>query len=48
MGVAITVLLLGHGAVSHAAFSPLYIGHVALALVTALLCLAVDTRPGKG
>lgn len=48
MGVAITVLLLGHGAVNHAAFSPLYGGHVALALVTALLCLAVDTRPGKG
>ncbi|MDX3986692.1 MAG: MFS transporter [Achromobacter sp.] len=48
MGVAITVLLLGHGAVNHAAFSPLYVGHVALALVTALLCLAVDTRPGKG
>ena len=47
MGVAITVLMLGHGAVSHAAFSPLYVGHVALALVTALLCLAVDTRPGK-
>ncbi|MGV2907002.1 MFS transporter [Achromobacter sp. AGC25] len=45
MGVAITVLMLGHGAVSHADFSPLYVGHVALALLTALLCLAVDTRP---
>jgi len=48
MGVAITVLLLGQGAVSHADFLPLYMGHVGLALLTALLCLAVDTRPGKG
>ncbi|MNV29254.1 Multidrug export protein EmrB [compost metagenome] len=45
LGVAITVLLLGHGAVSHADFSPLYLGHVGLALLTAVLCLAVDTRP---
>ncbi|WP_240669495.1 MFS transporter [Achromobacter spanius] len=47
MGVAITVLLLGQGAVSHADFSPLYMGHVGLALLTALLCLAVDTRPDQ-
>ncbi len=45
LGVAVTVLLLGHGAASHADFSPIYAGHVGLALLTALLCLAVDTRP---
>ena len=45
LGVAVTVLLLGHGAASHADFSPIYLGHVGLALLTALLCLAVDTRP---
>lgn len=45
LGVALTVLLLGKGALSHADFDPLYIGHVGLALLTGLLCLAVDTRP---
>lgn len=47
LGVAITVLMLGHGEASHAAFSPLYMAHVGLALLTAVLCLAVDTRPNK-
>jgi EmrB/QacA subfamily drug resistance transporter len=45
LGVAVTVLLLGQGAASHDAFSPIYAGHVGLALLTAVLCLAVDTRP---
>jgi MFS family permease len=45
MGVAITVLLLGHGGLTHASFVPLYACHVALALLTALLCLPVNTRP---
>ncbi|AUT47686.1 MFS transporter [Achromobacter sp. AONIH1] len=45
LGVAITVLLLGKGALSHADFDPLYMAHVGLALLTGLLCLAVDTRP---
>ncbi|MNC83592.1 hypothetical protein D3C75_1376390 [compost metagenome] len=45
LGVAITVLLLGHGVASHADFSPIYGAHVGLALLTALLCLPVDTRP---
>ena len=43
LGVAITVLL--GGALSHADFDPLYMAHVGLALLTGLLCLAVDTRP---
>lgn len=45
LGVAFTVLLLGRSATSHADFSLLYMGHIGLALLTALLCLAVDTRP---
>ena len=47
MGVAITVLLLGHAGLTHASFVPLYLCHVGLALVTALLCLPVNTRPAK-
>ena len=45
MGVAITVLLLGHGGLTHTSFTPLYGIHVTLALLTALLCLPVNTRP---
>jgi EmrB/QacA subfamily drug resistance transporter len=45
MGVAITVLLLGHAGLTHASFMPLYACHAGLALLTALLCLPVNTRP---
>ncbi len=45
MGVAITVLLIGHAGLTHASFVPLYVGHTILALITAALCLPVDTRP---
>jgi EmrB/QacA subfamily drug resistance transporter len=45
LGVAVTVLLLGHGTLQRSDFSWLYAGHVALALLTALLCLPVNTRP---
>ncbi|MEP6876267.1 MAG: DHA2 family efflux MFS transporter permease subunit [Burkholderiales bacterium] len=45
MGVAITVLLIGHAGLTHADFMPLYACHVVLALLTALLCLPVNTRP---
>ena len=45
MGVAITVLLLGHAGLTHGSFVPVYVCHVALALLTALLCLPVNTRP---
>jgi EmrB/QacA subfamily drug resistance transporter len=45
LGVAITVLLLGHAGLTHASFVPLYACHVALALLTAVLCLPVNTRP---
>ncbi|WP_114973971.1 DHA2 family efflux MFS transporter permease subunit [Rhodoferax ferrireducens] len=47
MGVAITVLLLGHAGLTHESFVPLYVCHVALALLTALLCLPVNTKPSS-
>jgi EmrB/QacA subfamily drug resistance transporter len=45
IGIAITVLLLGHGVVQRADFTPVYALHIGLALLTAVLCLFVDTRP---
>lgn len=45
LGVAITVALLGHGTLARTDFDLLYGVHAALALLTALLCLPVDTRP---
>ena len=46
IGVALTILLLGHGALVRADFTPVYAVHVTLAVITALLCLPVNTRPG--
>ena len=45
LGVAITVLLLGHAGLQRGDFTLLYGLHVGLALLTAVLCLPVDTRP---
>ncbi|GAP38347.1 MFS transporter [Piscinibacter sakaiensis] len=45
MGVALTVALLGDAALGRADFDALYLLHGALALLTALLCFPVDTRP---
>lgn len=45
MGVAVTVLLLGQSDLTHATFVPLYVCHITLALLTASLCLPVNTRP---
>lgn len=45
MGVAITVLVLGHAGVQRSDFTLLYALHVTLALVTAAFCLPVNTRP---
>ena len=45
LGVAITVLVLGHAGVVRGDFTLLYGLHVALALATAAFCLAVNTRP---
>jgi EmrB/QacA subfamily drug resistance transporter len=47
IGVAITVLLLGHGAIARNSFDSVYGLHVALALVTAVICLFVNTRPAR-
>lgn len=45
LGVALTVLMLGHEHLSRADFLPLYASHITLALLTGVLCLRVDTRP---
>ena len=45
IGVAITVLLLGHGTLQRSDFNAVYALHVGLALLTALLCAFVNTRP---
>lgn len=43
MGVALTVLLLGRVGLSRADFDPVYLCHMCLALLTAALCLPVNT-----
>ena len=45
LGVAVTVLLIDHEGVQRGNFAVLYSLHVGLALLTAALCLPVDTRP---
>jgi len=45
IGVAITVLLLGHGVVQRSDFNSIYQLHVGLALLTGLFCTVVRTRP---
>ena len=46
LGVALTVALLGHAALQRTDFNALYALHGALALLTGLLCLPVNTKPG--
>ncbi len=45
LGVAITIVLIGHANLERADFTPFYALHVGLAVITGLLCLAVNTRP---
>lgn len=45
LGVALTVALLGHATLQRADFDVVYLLHAALALLTGLLCLPVDTKP---
>ena len=45
IGVAVIVLLLGHGAVQRSDFDAVYALHIVLALLTAALCAMVNTRP---
>ncbi len=47
IGVATTVLLLGHGAVGRGTFDSVYGLHIALALATAAICVFVNTRPAQ-
>ncbi|MCF1444810.1 MFS transporter [Ralstonia pseudosolanacearum] len=45
VGVALTVLLLGGASLQRADFNALYLCHMSLALLTAALCLPVNTLP---
>jgi EmrB/QacA subfamily drug resistance transporter len=45
LGVALTVALLAHPGLQRADFDALYLLHATLALLTGLLCLAVNTKP---
>ena len=45
LGVAATVALVGHAAPQLIDFQHMYAAHIGLSLLTALLCLFVDTRP---
>lgn len=47
LGVAATVALVGHASPQVADFRGLYLTHVALALLTAILCLRIDTAPRR-
>jgi EmrB/QacA subfamily drug resistance transporter len=47
LGVALTVALVGHATLSQSDFRTLYFCEIALALVTAVLCAPVDTRPRR-
>jgi EmrB/QacA subfamily drug resistance transporter len=47
IGVAITVLMLGHGTVQRGTFDAVYAIHVVLALITAVICMFVNTRPAR-
>lgn len=47
LGVAATVAFVGHASPQIADFRSLYLTHVALALVTAILCLRIDTAPPR-
>jgi EmrB/QacA subfamily drug resistance transporter len=45
LGVAVTVVFIGHDGLAKGDFSPLYGLHIGLALMTGLLCLVVNTQP---
>jgi EmrB/QacA subfamily drug resistance transporter len=47
LGVAATVAFVGHAGPQIADFRSLYLTHVALALITAMLCLRIDTAPPR-
>lgn len=47
LGVAATVAFVGHTDPGIADFQSLYAAHIGLALLTAILCLQIDTAPSK-
>jgi EmrB/QacA subfamily drug resistance transporter len=47
LGVAATVAFVGHTGPQIADFRSLYLTHIALALITAILCLRIDTAPSR-
>ena len=47
IGVAIAVLLLGHAGIRRADFDAVYGLHVGLALLTAVFCMFVRTKPAR-
>jgi EmrB/QacA subfamily drug resistance transporter len=47
MGVALIVLLLGGADLNRANFDAVYLCHMSLALLTAVLCIPVNTKPTK-
>ncbi|MDI1309663.1 MAG: DHA2 family efflux MFS transporter permease subunit [Methylotenera sp.] len=47
IGVSITVLLLTKSSLQIADFKPIYSIHIVLALITALLCIPINTHPHK-
>jgi EmrB/QacA subfamily drug resistance transporter len=47
LGVAATVAFVGRASPQIADFRSLYLTHVTLALITAILCLRIDTAPSK-
>ena len=47
LGVALTVALVGNAALQQSDFRTLYACQIALAVVTAVLCIPVDTRPRR-
>ena len=47
LGVALTIVLVGQAAPTLRDFHSVYLCHIVLALLTAALCLHVETRPHR-
>ena len=45
IGVSITVLLLAKSPLQISDFKPMYLTHIVLALMTAMLCIPINTHP---
>ncbi|TFW09502.1 DHA2 family efflux MFS transporter permease subunit [Oxalobacteraceae bacterium OM1] len=47
LGVAVTILVVGHDVLERSGFTALYAAHVGLAVLTGVLCMGVNTKPVK-